>query len=88
MELRHIELANLCVSAANMRARGTRPDIGNILPSVRARGVLVPLIVRPAVEADRFEIVAGIRAERAGHCTHCESTYSRWRSPTLASASI
>jgi len=61
MELRHIELDNLCVSAANMRARGTKPDIGNILPSVRARGVLVPLIVRPAADADRFEIVAGKR---------------------------
>ena len=36
MELRHIDIANLTVSAANMRGRG-KPDIGNILPSVRAR---------------------------------------------------
>jgi ParB family transcriptional regulator, chromosome partitioning protein len=65
MELRHIELDNLCLSVANMRAKGNKPDIGNILPSVRARGVLVPLIVRPAVEADRFEIVAGKRRYHA-----------------------
>ena len=65
MELRHIELANLSVSAANMRARGCKPDIGNILSSVRARGVLVPLIVRGTADADRFEIVAGKRRYHA-----------------------
>jgi len=65
MELRHIHIANLCVSTANMRARGARPDIANILPSVRARGVLVPLIVRPAGEEGRFEVVAGKRRYHA-----------------------
>lgn len=45
MELRHIDIANLCVSPANMRGKG-RPDIANILPSIRTRGILVPLIVR------------------------------------------
>ncbi|CCV05910.1 hypothetical protein MESS2_1710017 [Mesorhizobium metallidurans STM 2683] len=33
----------------------------DILPSVRARGVLVPLLVRPNIEPDSFEIVAGRR---------------------------
>jgi ParB family chromosome partitioning protein len=65
MELKHIALANLSVSAANMRARGSKPDIANILPSVRARGVLVPLIVRPASEEGRFEVVAGKRRYHA-----------------------
>lgn len=76
MELRHIDLGQLCVSAANMRGRA-KPDLANLLPSVRARGILVPLIVRPrsrrgAVASDReapseqaepdaFEIVAGKR---------------------------
>jgi ParB family chromosome partitioning protein len=64
MELRHIHIANLCVSAANMRAKG-KPDIANILPSVRARGILVPLIVRPSDGEDRFEIVAGKRRYHA-----------------------
>jgi ParB family chromosome partitioning protein len=45
MELKHIDIANLTVSAANMRGKA-KPDIANILPSVRARGILVPLIVR------------------------------------------
>ena len=61
MELKHIDIANHSVSAANMRARGSKPDIANILPSVRARGVLVPLIVRPAQDEGRFEVVAGKR---------------------------
>ncbi len=64
MELKHIEIANLTVSAANMRAKG-KPDITNILPSVRARGILVPLIVRPSECEDRFEIVAGKRRYHA-----------------------
>lgn len=69
MELKHIALPQLSVSAANMRAKGKTPDIANILPSVRARGVLVPLIVRawPCSEPaeggapDAYEIVAGKR---------------------------
>jgi ParB family chromosome partitioning protein len=61
MELRHIHIANLCVSATNMRVKGSKPDIANILPSIRARGVIVPLIVRPSEGEDRFEIVAGKR---------------------------
>jgi len=65
MELRHIDIANLCVSATNMRAKGSKPDIANLLPSIRARGVLVPLIVRPAQDEGRFEIVAGKRRYHA-----------------------
>ncbi|MBB4101470.1 ParB/RepB/Spo0J family partition protein [Sphingomonas kyeonggiensis] len=63
MELKHIDTAKLCISAANMRAKG-KADLSHILPSIRARGVLVPLIVRPADE-DRFEIVAGKRRYHA-----------------------
>jgi ParB family chromosome partitioning protein len=64
MQLRHIHIANLTVSAANMRGKG-KPDIANILPSVRARGILVPLMVRPNGSPDTFEIVAGKRRYHA-----------------------
>jgi ParB family chromosome partitioning protein len=64
MQLRHIEIANLTVSAANMRGKG-KIDIHNILPSVRARGILVPLMVRPNGSPDTFEIVAGKRRYHA-----------------------
>jgi ParB family chromosome partitioning protein len=60
MELRHIDIANLTVSTANMRGKG-KPDIANILPSVRARGILVPLIVRANGTPGSYEIVAGKR---------------------------
>jgi ParB family chromosome partitioning protein len=64
MELRHIDIANLTVSAANMRGKG-KPDLANILPSVRARGILVPLIVRANGAPGTFEIVAGKRRYHA-----------------------
>ncbi|TPG15800.1 chromosome partitioning protein ParB [Sphingomonas koreensis] len=65
MELKHIDLAQLSVSPTNMRVKGARPDIANILPSVRARGVLVPLIVRQNGSPDSYEIVAGKRRYHA-----------------------
>jgi len=64
MQLRHIDIVNLTVSAANMRGKG-KVDIANILPSVRARGILVPLMVRPNGSPDTFEIVAGKRRYHA-----------------------
>ncbi|HKC02761.1 MAG TPA: ParB N-terminal domain-containing protein [Sphingomicrobium sp.] len=64
MQLRHIDIANLTVSTANMRGKG-KVDIANILPSVRARGILVPLMVRPDGSPDTFEIVAGKRRYHA-----------------------
>jgi len=73
MELKHIDIAKLAVSPANMRAKGKAPDIASILPSVRARGVLVPLIVRAQSCAkageggspSTYEIVAGKRRYHA-----------------------
>ncbi|MDF2384875.1 ParB/RepB/Spo0J family partition protein [Nostoc ellipsosporum NOK] len=65
MELKHIDIAKLSISPVNMRGVKKTPDLTNILPSVRARGVLVPLIVRPTEEAERFEIVAGKRRYHA-----------------------
>jgi len=47
-----------------MRGKG-RADIANILPSVRARGVLVPLIVRATETPDSYEILAGKRRYQA-----------------------
>lgn len=65
MELKHIDIANLAVSAINMRGAKKAPDLTNILPSVRARGVLVPLIVRANGAAETYEIIAGKRRYHA-----------------------
>lgn len=69
MELQFIELDKLSVSKANMRYAKRAPDVSDLLPTIRARGVLVPLIVRrnpvPGDAEERspetFEIVAGAR---------------------------
>lgn len=65
MELKHIDIAQLSVSSANMRGKAKKPDLTNILPSVRARGILVPLIVRQSEEDGGYEIVAGKRRYHA-----------------------
>lgn len=43
MQVGHIPLDQLKISALNMRYGKRAPDMSDILPSVRARGVLVPL---------------------------------------------
>ncbi|MBU0933649.1 MAG: ParB/RepB/Spo0J family partition protein [Alphaproteobacteria bacterium] len=65
MELKHIDIARLSVSSANMRGGKKALDLTNILPSVRARGILVPLIVRENGSPDSYEIVAGKRRYHA-----------------------
>lgn len=61
MKLDFINLCKLSISKTNMRYAKKAPDVADILPTVRARGVLVPLIVRPNCAEGAFEIVAGAR---------------------------
>ncbi len=61
MKLDFIELGNLSIAAANMRGKGKDPDVTDLMPSIRARGVLVPLLVRPNCADGNYEIVAGRR---------------------------
>jgi len=61
MKLDFIELDKLSVAKTNMRAKGRDPDVSDILPSIRKRGVLVPLLVRPNCADGHFEILAGRR---------------------------
>lgn len=65
MELKHIDIACLSVSPTNMRGVKKALDLTNILPSVRARGILVPLIVRQNGSPTTYEIVAGKRRYHA-----------------------
>jgi len=59
MELRHIPLNELHVASANVRHKSKKTDLSDILPSIRQRGILQPLLVRPDEEG--FGIVAGRR---------------------------
>jgi len=59
MKLDFIPLDKLFVDKANMRHGRNAPDVADLLPTVRKRGVLQPLLVRAC--DDRFGIVAGRR---------------------------
>jgi len=63
MKLGHIDHDKLIPAKVNMRHGRKPPDVSDILPSIRKRGVIVPLIVRPAADNDDgvHEIVAGLR---------------------------
>ena len=61
MQLQHIELGELKDAAINMRHAKAAPDVSDILPSVKARGILVPLLVRPNGDGESFEVVSGRR---------------------------
>ena len=59
MELAHLDFSKLKISKTNMRYRDPPPDVSDILPSIRAKGVLEPLLVRP--EDGKYGVVAGRR---------------------------
>jgi len=64
MKLAFVQLDKLCVSKLNMRYARKAPDVSDILPTVRARGVLQPIIVRPCGGAEG-EAVGPARVLRA-----------------------
>jgi len=64
MELKTIPIEQLHISKLNMRYGRKNPDVSDILPSVRQKGILLPLIVRP--EDDGFGVIAGGRRLRCG----------------------
>lgn len=65
MKLEFIPLGNLAIGKANMRHGRKMPDVSDILPTVRKRGILQTLLVRPHSEPGMFEIVAGRRRYHA-----------------------
>lgn len=77
MDLANIPLERLKISPLNMRAGRKPPEIDDILPSIRARGVLVPLLVRPNGEPHIFEIVAGRRRYFASKAIEKETGEAR-----------
>ncbi len=63
MELRHINIENIHDTKLNMRHDRKPPDVSDILPTVKAKGILQPLLVRPYANGgdEAVEIVAGRR---------------------------
>ena len=61
MKLDFIDRDRLFIDKTNMRFGRKAPDVSDILPTVRKRGIIQPLIVKPANDEGRFGIVAGRR---------------------------
>ncbi len=76
MKLDHIALDRLSISPANMRGGKKLPDISGILPSIRARGIIMPLLVRPNGSDTTFEIVAGSRRFLAAQTVATENGFA------------
>lgn len=72
MKLDFIDIGNIDDSAVNMRASRKAPDVSDILPTVRRRGILVPVILRPGTVEGRFELVAGRRRVHAARLAQAE----------------
>jgi ParB family transcriptional regulator, chromosome partitioning protein len=72
MKLDFIPLGKLSISKANMRYAKKAPDVSDILPTVRSRGILQPLIVRTNCGPDAYEILAGARRFTAAQIVHAE----------------
>jgi ParB family chromosome partitioning protein len=80
VKLSFIALDKLSVSKTNMRYGKKAPDVSDILPTVRSRGILQPIIVRPQCSPERvggcapdgFEIVAGSRRFHAAKIVAAE----------------
>jgi len=71
MDLQHIPIDQLKLAVVNVRHGRKPPAINDILPSIRERGILQPLLVRP--NGDGFEIVAGRRRYHAARQVADES---------------
>lgn len=61
MTLVFIDQDKLSVSKTNMRYGKKAPDVSDMLPTVRKRGIIQTLLVRPNCQDGHFEIVAGAR---------------------------
>ena len=61
MELHYIPLEQLSIAKINSRTHGASEGLDSLAASIKAQGVLQPLLVRPVADHDGFEIVAGQR---------------------------
>lgn len=76
MKLEFLDLGKLSISKANMRYAKKAPDVSDILPTVRKRGILVPLLVRPIGDDGEHEVIAGIRRMTCAQIVTAETGYA------------
>ena len=61
MEFGYFPIDRFAIAKTNMRYGRKAPDIADILPSVRSKGVIVPVIARGRADTGLLEIEAGRR---------------------------
>ena len=64
MELMHIPLTELKIAKTNVRHGVKKADYKDLIPSIKERGILQPLLVR--ANGEGYEIVAGQTALPCG----------------------
>src|SRR6478672_4982554 len=72
MKLDFFDHDKLFIDRTNMRHGRKAPDVSDILATVRKRGVIVPLIVKPADAQGLAGIVAGARRWTANALVRAE----------------
>ena len=66
MELMHIPLTELKIAKTNVRHGVKKADYKDLIPSIKERGIIQPVVVRSIAGAkDAYEIIAGERRWRA-----------------------
>ncbi len=66
----YLDVSRIVANPNQPRQSFTPQDISELSDSIRAHGVLQPILVRPTANGDRYEIVAGERRFRAAVKAH------------------
>lgn len=67
MKLEFIDIGKIENSAVNMRASRKAPDVSDILPTVRKRRIIVPVVLRPGEAAATVPAECLYHARRRRH---------------------
>lgn len=87
MKLDFLNIDKLVVAKTNMRS-AKEPDVSDILPSIRARGVLQSILVRPLDDGQHYEVIAGNRRRRGAFLVAEERREAGDIEPVMVPAAI
>lgn len=72
-----IELGEIAFSPTNTRGKGDNLNLTDLVASIKEKGVLMPILVRPNKKKDGFEVVAGHRRLAASKLAGLKSIPAR-----------
>ena len=83
--LKHVPIEHIEANPNNPRKQFKEEDLEDLARSIREKGLLQPIVVRPRGEGSTYEIVAGERRWRAAQraarvrCAGAHARSQRWR---------